>query len=246
MQTGKQYIQQALKKNPFSPLWQVICAYLRREIITLRLAPGERLAESRLAQQLDVSRSPVRRAMEQLAREGLVTEQDGRFEVAGITKPDLQQLACARLEIDGEAARLAARNIRDEELTRIRQLLGRLETFHEDASFYQFAIIDDQFHASIYQACRNPYIQEMYAVLRPRLLRYRYYSMAVYPDKKKLVRDTYICHGSICYALEKHLSEAARAEAQQDAARMPDTIALIPNYLDFAIFREIDNTALEL
>ena len=44
MQTGKQFIQQALKKNPFSPLWQVICAYLRREIITLRLAPGERLA----------------------------------------------------------------------------------------------------------------------------------------------------------------------------------------------------------
>lgn len=246
MHAGKQYIEQALKKNPFSPLWQVICSYLKREIITLRLAPGERLLESRIAQQLDVSRSPVRRAIEELVQEGLVTEEAGRYEVSGITKPDLQHLAYARLEIDGEAARVAARHINETELAQLKRLLNRFKNFTEDSSFYQFAIVDDQFHAIIYQACRNPYLQGMYAVLRPRLLRYRYYSMAVYPDRKELVKDTYICHGSIYYALEKHLSEMAKAEVQQDAARMPDTIALIPNSLNFDIFREIDNSALHL
>ena len=66
--------------------------------------------------------------------------------------------------------------------------------------------------------------------------------MAVYPDKKKMVKDTYICHGAIFHALKNHLSEVAKAEAQQDAGRMPDTVALIPNSMDYAIFKQIDNS----
>lgn len=157
MGTPKEYIQKVLRKNPFTPLWQAVYFYLRREIITLKLSPGEKLMESRIASDLDVSRSPVRRAIEQLTTEGLVEESDGRTQISAITKKDLQQLALARFEIDGEAARLAAKKITDEDLSEMERLLEQFAAFHGEFSFYRFAIIDDKFHATIYKACGNPY-----------------------------------------------------------------------------------------
>lgn len=246
MGTPKEYIQKVLRKNPFTPLWQAVYFYLRREIITLKLSPGEKLMESRIASDLDVSRSPVRRAIEQLTTEGLVEESDGRTQISAITKKDLQQLALARFEIDGEAARLAAKKITDEDLSEMERLLEQFAAFHGEFSFYRFAIIDDKFHATIYKACANPYIQSMYAVIRPGLLRYRYYSMAVYPDKEDMLRNTYICHGAIFHALKNHLSHTAKIEAQQDAARMPETIAIIPSIVNYDIFKKLDNSAIDL
>ena len=236
MSRSKEYIQNALEKNPFAPLWQVIYSYLKREIITLRLAPGDKLMESRIALAMDVSRSPVKRAL----------EQTGKPRVSPITKQDLQHLACARLEIDGQSAKVAAKRITPADLAEMERLLNQFKVYTDDFSFYRFAVLDDQFHGIIYKACGNPYLQSMYAVIRPGLLRYRYYSMAVYPNKEELFKSTYICHGAIYYAMKHHLSEVARTEVQQDAARMPDTIALIPNTMNYDIFKELDNSEISL
>lgn len=247
MSRSKEYIQNALEKNPFAPLWQVIYSYLKREIITLRLAPGDKLMESRIALAMDVSRSPVKRALEQLTMEGLVEEDEtGKPRVSPITKQDLQHLACARLEIDGQSAKVAAKRITPADLAEMERLLNQFKVYTDDFSFYRFAVLDDQFHGIIYKACGNPYLQSMYAVIRPGLLRYRYYSMAVYPNKEELFKSTYICHGAIYYAMKHHLSEVARTEVQQDAARMPDTIALIPNTMNYDIFKELDNSEISL
>lgn len=246
MNSPPAYIQELLDKNPFMPLWQAIYAYLKREIITLRLAPGGKLMESRLAVLLNVSRSPVKHALEQLCQEGLVEGSAGKLCVSHITKTSLQHLAHARLGIDGESAKFAAKRIREPELAEMEKLLNYFKSYSDELSFYQFAVMDDLFHAVIYKACGNPYLQSMYAAIRPSLLRYRYYSMAVYPDKRDMFQNTYICHGAIYYAMKHHLSELAGTEAQQDAARMPDTIALIPNQINYDIFKTLDNSLVAL
>ena len=56
MATPKEYIQDVLEQNPFVPLWQAIYSYLKREIITLRLAPGDKPMESRIALAMDERR----------------------------------------------------------------------------------------------------------------------------------------------------------------------------------------------
>ncbi|WP_143330674.1 GntR family transcriptional regulator [Cloacibacillus sp. An23] len=246
MPSPREYIQKVLDRNPFTPLWQAVFSYLKREIITLKLPPGEKLMESRIALELEVSRSPVRRAVEQLVMEGLVETHDGKPQVSTITKKDLQHLAFARFEIDGESAGLAAKRIMKEDLSAMENLLGQFETFHGEEPFYRFAIIDDKFHAIIYKSCGNPYLQSMYAVIRPSLLRYRYYSMTVYPDKEDMLRNTYVCHGAIFHALKNHLSHCAKVEAQQDASRMAETIAVIPNMVNYDIFKTLDNSAIDL
>lgn len=61
-----------------------------------------------------------------------------------------------------------------------------------------------------------------------------------------MLRNTYICHGAIFHALKNHLSHTAKIEAQQDAARMPETIAIIPSIVNYDIFKKLDNSAIDL
>lgn len=247
MKSAKEYIQNILDTDPFTPLWQAVYSYLKREIITLRMAPGDKLTESQIAVLMDISRSPIRRALEQLSIEGLAKKDDSnRYRVSHITKKDLQNLVHARIEIDGQAAKIAAKMIQPPDLSEMAQLLNQFRHFPEDISFYEFAIIDDHFHKIIYRACGNPYIQSMYAIIRPSLLRYRYFSMAIYPDKKELYQSTYITHNAIYHALKNHFSEVAKAEAQQDASRILDTIALIPDTVNYDIFKKLDNSCMNL
>lgn len=247
METIKEYMEAALQENPFTPLWTLVYIYLKREVITLRLAPGDRLIESQLATQMNVSRSPVKRAIAQLEVDGLVEEEEtGKTRISLITKKNLQHLAYARLEIDGQAAKIAAKRIRQKELAEMKLLLNQFCCQPEDLSFYNYATMDDRFHKIIYESCGNPYLQSMYGLIRPALLRYRYYSMVIYPDKKELFHSTYICHRAIYEALKNHFSEMAKSEAREDASRMPDTIALIPDAVDYTVFKKLDNSSVIL
>jgi GntR family transcriptional regulator of gluconate operon len=83
-----------------------IAALLREEIISGRLADGARLAEVRLAQQLSVSRGPVRNALQVLEGEGLVsTLANGRTIVVGFGEEDLNDLFEARFALESTAVR---------------------------------------------------------------------------------------------------------------------------------------------
>jgi DNA-binding GntR family transcriptional regulator len=83
-----------------------IAALLREEIISGRLADGAPLAEVRLAQQLSVSRGPVRNALQVLEGEGLVaTLSNGRTIVVGFGEQDLRDLFEARFALESTAVR---------------------------------------------------------------------------------------------------------------------------------------------
>ncbi len=59
-----------MKENPFLHLEDIIYQALRMEIIGLRIAPGSKLNESKIAEDLGVSRTPVRNALARLVEEG--------------------------------------------------------------------------------------------------------------------------------------------------------------------------------
>ena len=61
-----------LEADEFTPLRDVVCKTIRRAILTGQMAPGTRLLEVHLAQELGVSRTPVREAIRELEQEGLV------------------------------------------------------------------------------------------------------------------------------------------------------------------------------
>lgn len=137
--------------------------------------PGARLSIDTLARQLDVSPTPVREAMVQLERTGLVTREALRgYRVAPPLEGDqLAELFDARLMLEVEAARLAARHV-DALLPPLREALEhhareseriveRLDRGGVPLSLTRAYFDSDlEFHRAIFAASGNRYIQEMY------------------------------------------------------------------------------------
>ena len=111
--------------NEYLPLRDVVFQTLRRAIITGEIAPGERLMEISLANQLGVSRTPVREAIRKLELEGLVVMIPRKgAQVAKITEDDLRDVIEIRSALEEFATTLACERITEEqkdELTKVHE-----------------------------------------------------------------------------------------------------------------------------
>ena len=94
--------------------------HIRGAIIRGELASGEVLLESRLAERIGVSRTPVREALSRLASEGLVSL--GRYrraQVSSFSMADVAEVFRLRGKLEGHAARRACRRISEEDIARL-------------------------------------------------------------------------------------------------------------------------------
>jgi DNA-binding GntR family transcriptional regulator len=109
-------------------------AYLaiKDAILTLKLKPGDALVENDLAEQLGISKTPVRTALQELEREGLVTKvlYKGTY-VREITPRDVREIFQLRAVLEGLAARLAVPALEETDLARARELVHLMETAME-------------------------------------------------------------------------------------------------------------------
>ena len=101
----------------YKPLRDVVFETLRDAIIKQVLKPGERLMEIQLADEMGVSRTPVREAIRKLELEGLVVmvPRKGAY-VAGVSMKDIHEVYEVRAALEMLAVSLAAERITDEEL----------------------------------------------------------------------------------------------------------------------------------
>lgn len=100
------------KDARYSPLYEKIFEVIKEKILMGILKPGDPLVEVKLAEELGVSRTPIREALRQLELEGLVYSipHKGAF-VAGVTAQDIEDIYTIRMLLDGLAARWAARRL---------------------------------------------------------------------------------------------------------------------------------------
>lgn len=97
---------------------------LRREILSCVLAPGARIIEADIAERLDMSKTPVKKALGMLEHEGFVEVLPRHgYRVTEITLADVQEIYQLRLIIEPAAAELAASNATPEQLNEMRRLV---------------------------------------------------------------------------------------------------------------------------
>ncbi len=136
-------------------------------IVSGDLAPGERHFEDRLAEQLGVSRNPVREAVRALEGTGLVEVVPRRGAYVSRFEPDrARQLLELRQVLEGYAAELAASNRSEEDLADLRECIerGRKATAANDV--VAAARCHREFHMLIERAARNEYLEPTVAPLR--------------------------------------------------------------------------------
>ncbi|BCY08675.1 GntR family transcriptional regulator [Actinoplanes sp. L3-i22] len=140
-------------------------AELRRRIIDVVYRPGERLFERDLADELQVSRIPLREALQLLQNDGLVVlvPRQGAL-VAPFTAADVRDLFDVRESLEVLAARLAAERIDDAGLTRLRERMTAARDALARADDPATAAANSEFHRLIVTVAANPLLS---AMMRP-------------------------------------------------------------------------------
>ena len=116
-----------IRLDSYKPLRELVCEHIRDAIINGVFAPGERLMEIQMADEMGVSRTPVREAIRKLEMEGFVVmlPRRGTY-VSNMSIRDINDVYEIRISLDTLAAGLAAERISDEELEELQRLLVKV------------------------------------------------------------------------------------------------------------------------
>jgi DNA-binding GntR family transcriptional regulator len=132
-------------------------AELRRRIITGVLRPGSEMSELELADELCMSKTPVREALGRLGIEGLVEAFPRRgYRVTSVTVRDINDLFAVRAMLEGTAGALASVNLTDAELSHLEELADASYVQGENSSTQSFVKANEDFHSAIARGTRNP------------------------------------------------------------------------------------------
>ncbi|MDR3289010.1 MAG: GntR family transcriptional regulator [Peptococcaceae bacterium] len=198
-----------VKLDSYKPLREIVFESMREAIIGGVLKPGERLMEMQLADEMGVSRTPVREAIRKLELEGFVVmvPRKGAY-VAGVSLKDVADVFEIRTALESLAAGLAAERVTEEEIEQMERLVHWAE--EKEPTLEQILEMDTSFHALVYKASRNPWLTQILENLWEQIQRFRSTSLAVPGRGKEAILE----HRGIIEAIALHRPE----EAQELAA----------------------------
>ena len=155
--------------NEYLPLRDVVFYTLRQAILKGELEPGERLMEMQLAEQLGVSRTPIREAIRKLELEGLVLMIPRRGAiVAKITEKDLRDVLEVRSSLERLSTELACERMKEDTIVELRKAQEAFKEALDGDDITLQAQRDVEFHDVIYKATGNLRLIQMLNNLRER------------------------------------------------------------------------------
>jgi DNA-binding GntR family transcriptional regulator len=185
--------------------------HLHAEIVNGSLPPGTRLDLDAVAEELDVSRTPVREAMLRLESEGLVERSPYRGAIVAAIDPVLAaQTTAVRIHLEGLAVRLAVPGLTEANLAEMADCLKELDELERDPGFTTEAWneLNAHFHEVIYEAADCPPLTKPITALAAHGARIR---MHFDPRKFSAGDD----HRAILAACKSGDAEAAARACQQ-------------------------------
>lgn len=204
-------IQLQANMNEFLPLRDVVFNTLRKAILTGELKPGERLMEIHLANQLGVSRTPIREAIRKLELEGLVIMIPRRgAEVAQITEKNLKDVLEVRRALDALCAELACERITEEEKAALKKACDEFEKATVTGDATTIAAADVALHDIIVAATGNQRLIQLVNNLSEQMYRYRFEYIKEEIEHNHLVDEHRMIYESIVRQDKEKAAQAAR------------------------------------
>ncbi len=170
---------------------------LESDIVSGVYPRGEILTELKLADQLNVSRTPIREALRRLEHERLIQDTGKGSLVLGITMEDLEDIMDIRLRCEGLAARYAAANRTEEEKNQLFRLMDLQDFYVTKGDYESLQKIDSEFHDCIYVFSRRQVLMDTLRPLHRKTQRYRKTSI-INAQRRKESTDE---HKAICMAI---------------------------------------------
>ena len=184
--------------------------------------PGNRLVESELAEHLGVSRTPVREALQRLETQSMLRRDGRSLIVASLDHNQLSELYAVRTELEGLAARLAARHATDEELRVLRRMVD------EDRALVggdprHLSQANKRFHRQIHLASHNRFLVQQLDLVHRSMALMATTSLAAKGRDGVAIDE----HESIVAAIEARDGEVAYAALKNHISRAFETRLLV-------------------
>ena len=210
---------------------------IKDAILSFHFLPNQALIEGELATQLGISKTPVRDALMQLEKEGLVTRIafKGTY-VSDINNQDMADIYEIRGVLEGLAIRLAAEHLTDQDFKHLERLIEDHTVALKNREVARVSKINSEFHNVIINRCTNTRIQKTLLNLDDHLKRYRLLSIAQGLRLEKSIPE----HQAIYDALKKrdalkaeeamkeHLQSAMKDLYNQDFTELEQIISKTP------------------
>ena len=196
----------------YKPLRDVVFENLRTAILDGNLKAGQRLMEVQLAEQLGVSRTPIREAIRKLELEGLVVmlPRKGAY-VANMSFKDLIDVLEIRATLEGLAASLAAERRSDDDVVELEKLSKEFETCVREADVEGVLKKDVDFHEKIFLMANNKKLYQLITSLWEQVHRFRVTYVSNYDASLSLVDE----HNRILEAIKAGDTELAKKYATE-------------------------------
>lgn len=195
------------QKKENKSLTSIIFEKIREDILNGRYVSGEKLVEIKLADELGVSRTPVREALKQLELDGLVDNIPNRgVVVKGISKEDINDILTIRLCIEGLVGQWSAERILDHEIKELEEIFDLMEFYSTKGDVDKIFELNTKFHETLYQTTKSRYLE---GVLNDFQLFIRSARNSSLKSKGRIERALEE-HRAIVDALRSHDVEAAR------------------------------------
>jgi len=198
--------------NNSKPLGEVVYVALREAIIKNQFKSGERLMETELADEMMVSRTPVREAVRKLQSEGYVVmfPRKGTY-VTSLSIQDVNDVFEIRAALESMAAAKASERASGTEIAEIKKFIDDEAVLWDSTDLARTIRSDVQFHSMVYRASKNTRIENLINDLREQTQRLR--------------SSTLSRPGRLRYALEEHREILAAIEARDPIGARDASIA---------------------
>lgn len=227
---NRKQLENIYTDNPFMSLNDITYDLLLQEIINYRLPPEKRISESSVADELSISRSPVKSALEKLVLKGYVRVQNNRYFVASFSKKEYKDVTDMSILLESYAAGEAALRLKPEQFDELYKMAYELQRLYRLAinsgtnkGYRELLDMEFDFHTFIVKAAGNSMLLEIYNEQKYKLFRYRSYLLYNPPPSvyEQLEND----HIILCDALKLGDKGVASAAAKRHLSISRMTIA---------------------
>lgn len=150
------------QKKENKSLTTIIFDKIREDIINHVYQTGDKIVEAKLAEQLGVSRTPVREALKQLEQDGLVENIPNRgVVVKGVSKQDIADIYTIRQAIEGIATQWCIERITPKQIKHLKEIYELMEFYTAKGDVDKVCEYNFQFHENIYQATGSRYLKHV-------------------------------------------------------------------------------------
>jgi DNA-binding GntR family transcriptional regulator len=205
---------------------------IKADIVSQKLKPGSFISESEYANQIGMSRTPVREALKALANEGLIDIYPRKgVQVKNFTLQDLILCHEAAEGLDGTLAaaiaeKAARGKISEEDFAALYTLVDQMDQSLESGDMQKWVSYDYQFHNKLISLCDNPYIVQYVSTSRNRLNLTLWFMTPKYIDKRR----SNIEHKTLADAVREGNPAKAREAAQMHIFRIRKELMGIEDY----------------